>query len=316
MIRIENLKKSYDTVDAVKGINFVVNDGEILGFLGPNGAGKTTTLRMITSFLSPTAGKVLIDDVEVAENSEETRKLIGYLPEHNPLYEEMIVHDFLHFVAGARQIDPNDFAVRLKEVTELCGLKKVIHRPIRELSKGYRQRVGLAQAIIHDPKILILDEPTTGLDPNQIVEIRELIKALGKEKTVIISSHILQEIQAVADRTIIINNGEIAADGTVAELMSSFQGHTQLEMELLNANDEDINALNSIDETIQVNDIESGENEKVVKIEYPNSIDPREKIFDYANSKNWKILEMSRHKVSLEDVFRNLTVEGGTANEK
>ena len=182
MIRIENLKKSYDTVDAVKGIDFVVNDGEILGFLGPNGAGKTTTLRMITSYLSPTAGKVLIDDVEVAEKSEETRKLIGYLPEHNPLYEEMIVHDFSEFVAKARQIDPNDFPVRLKEVVDLCGLKKVIHRPIRELSKGFRQRVGLAQAIIHDPKILILDEPTTGLDPNQIVEIRELIKALRQRK--------------------------------------------------------------------------------------------------------------------------------------
>lgn len=316
MIRIENLKKSYDTLDAVKGINFVVNDGEILGFLGPNGAGKTTTLRMITSYLSPTSGKVLIDDVEVAENSEETRKLIGYLPEHNPLYEEMIVYDFLEFVARARQINPNDFPVRLREVAELCGLKKVIHRPIKELSKGFRQRVGLAQAIIHDPKILILDEPTTGLDPNQIVEIRELIKALGKEKTVIISSHILQEIQATADRTIIINNGEIVADGTVDELMSSFQGHTQLELELLNASDGDIGAISSINETIQINEIVVKESHKLVKMEYPNTIDPREQIFDFANSKNWKILEMSRHKVSLEDVFRNLTVEGGNGDEK
>ena len=316
MIRIENLKKSFDTVDAVKGIDFVINDGEILGFLGPNGAGKTTTLRMITSYLSPTAGKVLVDDMDANEDADEVRKLIGYLPEHNPLYEDMIVYDFLEFVSKARQIDPRDFPTRLKEVIDLCGLKKVIHRPINELSKGFRQRVGLAQAIIHDPKILILDEPTTGLDPNQIVEIRELIKALGKEKTVIISSHILQEIQATADRTIIINNGEIVADGTVDELMSSFQGHTQMELELLNANDDDINGLNSIDENIALNEIADKNNIKFVKVEYPNTIDPREKIFDYATGKNWKILEMSRHKVSLEDVFRNLTVEGGNANAK
>ncbi|MBN2280810.1 MAG: ATP-binding cassette domain-containing protein [Candidatus Marinimicrobia bacterium] len=316
MIRIEKLKKSYDTVDAVKGIDFVVNDGEILGFLGPNGAGKTTTLRMITSYLSPTEGNVKIDDLDVTENSDETRKLIGYLPEHNPLYDDMIVYDFLEFVSKARQIDPKDFPVRLREVIDLCGLKKVIHRPIRELSKGYRQRVGLAQAIIHDPKILILDEPTTGLDPNQIVEIRELIKALGKEKTVIISSHILQEIQAVADRTIIINNGEIAADGTVEELMSSFQGHTQLELELLNASDEDIHNIVTVNESITISTIEKKEALKYVKLEYPNTIDPREIIFDYANRKNWKILEMSRHKVSLEDVFRNLTVEGGAADAK
>jgi len=316
MIRIEKLKKSYDTVDAVKGIDFVVNDGEILGFLGPNGAGKTTTLRMITSYLSPTEGSVKIDDLDVTENSEEIRKQIGYLPEHNPLYDDMIVYDFLEFVSKARQIDPKDFPVRLREVIDLCGLKKVIHRPIKELSKGFRQRVGLAQAIIHDPKILILDEPTTGLDPNQIAEIRELIKALGKEKTVIISSHILQEIQAVADRTIIINNGDIVADGTVEELMSSFQGHTQLEMELLNASDEDINALTSIEDSIIINNIKQKDSVKLIKVEYPNSIDPRETIFDYANTKNWKILEMSRHKVSLEDVFRNLTVEGGAGDAK
>ncbi len=316
MIRIENLKKSFDTVDAVKGIDFVVNDGEILGFLGPNGAGKTTTLRMMTSYLSPSDGRVIINDLDVSENSEEIRKQIGYLPEHNPLYEDMIVYDFLEFVSKARQINEQDFPARLKEVIDLCGIKEVIHRPINELSKGYRQRVGLAQAIIHDPKILILDEPTTGLDPNQIVEIRELIKALGKEKTVIISSHILQEIQATADRTIIINDGEIAADGTVAELMSSFQGHTQMELELLNAHETDIHDLTTLEGSIKINEITDNEPSRMVKLEYPNSLDPREKIFDFAMDKGWKILEMSRHKVSLEDVFRNLTVEGGRANAK
>lgn len=315
MIRIEKLKKSFDTVEAVKKIDFVINDGEILGFLGPNGAGKTTTLRMITSYLTPSDGKVVINGLDVVENSEEIRKQIGYLGEQNPLYDDMIVFDFLEFVAKARNVHPNDFPVRLKEVIELCGLKNVIHRPIKELSKGYRQRVGLAQAIIHDPKILILDEPTTGLDPNQIVEIRELIKALGKEKTVIISSHILQEIQATADRTIIINNGEIVADGTVEELMSSFQGHTQLELELLHSGEE-ARTIESIHREIKVIDFSTKDCVANVKIEYPNNVDPREKIFDYAKGKNWKILEMSRHRISLEDVFRNLTVEGGNTNAK
>jgi len=227
MIRIENLTKDYDTVRAVDNINFKVQDGEILGFLGPNGAGKTTTLRVMTSYLSPTKGNVYVDGLNIIDDSEEIRKQIGYLAEHNPLYDEMNVCDFLEFIANTRKINKNDIKVRIKEVVELCGLKEVIHRPINEISKGFRQRVGLAQAIIHDPKILILDEPTTGLDPNQIVEIRELIKALGKKKTVIISSHILQEIQATADRTVIINKGQIVADGTIDELMSSFRGHTR-----------------------------------------------------------------------------------------
>ncbi len=195
-------------------------------------------------------------------------------------------------------------------------MKKVIHRPIKELSKGFRQRVGLAQAIIHDPQILILDEPTTGLDPNQIVEIRELIKDLGKEKTVIISSHILQEIQATADRTIIINNGEIVADGTVEELMSSFKGHSLLELELKNARRDDIENLTSINSEISVENIVENEEMFQTKLEYPNTLDPREEIFNYALEKQWKILEMKRHKVSLEDIFRNLTVEGGESNEK
>ncbi len=315
MIKIENLSKSFGTVEAVKDVSFVVNDGEILGFLGPNGAGKTTTIRTITSYLAPTKGNVYINDLNVNDNPDEIRKQIGYLAEHNPLYDEMVVYDFLEFVANIRQIPAVDFKARLKDVTELCGLKKVIYRPIKELSKGFRQRVGLAQAIIHDPKILILDEPTTGLDPNQIVEIRGLIKALGKEKTVIISSHILQEIQATADRTIIINNGEIVADGTVEELMSSFKGHTMLELELKNANKEDIHNLTSINEDIIIDSVLENKNNIISKLEYPNNIDPREEIFNYALDKNWKILEMTRHKVSLEDIFRTLTVEGGENND-
>ncbi len=317
MIRIENLTKDYGAIRAVNQINFAVQDGEILGFLGPNGAGKTTTLRIITSYLAPTQGNVFVDDLNVRDDSEQIREQIGYLTEENPLYEDMCVYDFLEFVAQARRLSMAEFKHRLKEVLDLCGLREVVHRPIGELSKGYRQRVGLAQAIIHDPQILILDEPTTGLDPNQIVEIRELIKALGAKKTVIISSHVLQEIQATADRMIIINKGELVADGTIDELMSSFRGQTLLEMELAQATEEAVQQLSDLDQKIKVSDLEAKDNLIRAKIEYPTEIDPRADIFKFAVDHKWTVLEMTRHKTSLEDVFRQLTIEeGGASNEK
>jgi len=315
MIRVENLTKDYGQVRAVNAINFQVNDGEILGFLGPNGAGKSTTLKMITSFLTPTAGNVFVNEFNIHEHSLEIRKLIGYLPELNPLYTEMNVYDYLRFVSDARSIPANKFKPRLHQVVEVCGLGGVVHKSIAELSKGYRQRVGLAQAIFHDPSILILDEPSTGLDPNQIVEIRELIKTLGKKKTLIMSTHILQEVQLTADRMIIINKGEIVANGTTAELMSSFKGKTVLTLELSGAEEAGIQKMcNQISET-QVTKISSGNGQMVVHIEYPNTIDPRKEIFDYAVKNKWSILEMSRYKVSLEDIFRTLTVEGGSKND-
>jgi len=252
-----------------------------------------------------------VDDINVLDDSMEIRKMIGYLPEMNPLYHDMQVYDFLEFVARAREIDKNIFRSRLNEVIELCGLMGVVHKNINELSKGYCQRVGLAQAIIHDPKILILDEPTSGLDPNQIVEIRKLIRHLGKEKTVIISSHILQEMQATADRMIIINKGEIVANGTVEELMSDFKGKTRLTLELKNASEESVKMVQSFQESILLSQYEvKGDNVTAV-LEYPNDIDPREDIFKHAVKSKWTVLEMSRHKTSLEDVFRNLTIEGG-----
>jgi len=311
VIEVRNLVKNYGDVKAVRDISFTVENGEILGFLGPNGAGKTTTLRVITSYLSPTSGNVFVDNLNVLDNSMEIRSLIGYLPELNPLYHEMNVYKFMEFVANVRKIEKSKFKSRLNEVIELCGLKGVIHKSISELSKGYCQRVGLAQAIFHDPEILILDEPTIGLDPNQIAEIRKLIKNLGREKTVIISSHVLQEIQATADRMIIINDGEIVANGTIEDLMSGFKGKTRLILELKNTTEESISKIKSVNSEISLADIKTQGDSIVASLEYPNSLDPRQNIFDYALENKWTILEMSRHKTSLEDVFRNLTIEGG-----
>ena len=233
MIELQNLVKDYGSLRAVDTINFSIKEGEILGFLGPNGAGKSTTLKMITCFLTPTSGNIQIGELNVLEHSKEIRKMIGYLPEHNPLYLEMTVFDYLKFVSEVREISEENFKKILMKTIKKCGLSEVISRPIKTLSKGFRQRVGIAQAIIHDPKILILDEPTSGLDPNQIVEIRALIKELGREKTLIISSHILQEVQAVCDRIVIINKGKIVGQGTTEELRTSHQRKVKLDLELL-----------------------------------------------------------------------------------
>lgn len=219
MIEIKNLTKKFGQNLVLDNLSFAVAKGEILGFLGPNGAGKTTTMKIITSFWPPTSGQVLIDGLDAAVNSLATRKKIGYLPETVPLYEDMRVFEYLKFIAQIRSLEKDRIKVRLKEVVSICGLTKVLRQPIDELSKGFRQRVGLAQAIMHEPDILILDEPTTGLDPNQIVEIRDLIKTIGREKTVIFSTHILSEVSATCDRVIIINNGKIAGQGSPKELM-------------------------------------------------------------------------------------------------
>ncbi|MBC8384928.1 MAG: ATP-binding cassette domain-containing protein [Candidatus Cloacimonetes bacterium] len=309
MIQIQNLVKDYGDLRAVDHINFNINDGEILGFLGPNGAGKSTTLKTITCFFEPTAGNIQVGEFNVLENSREVRKLIGYLPESNPLYTEMTVYDYLQFIATIREIP--DFKSRLKEVINKCGLHGIVAKPINTLSKGYKQRVGIAQAIIHDPKILIFDEPTVGLDPNQIVEIRELIKELGKEKTLIISSHILQEVQAVCDRIVIINNGKIVADGSSDELKSSFQNKTKLILDLI-APEEEISQLSDHVDNIAVLSVSTVENEtKRVSIEYGSEDDRRPDIYKYIKSQDWIMLEMHREHVSLEDVFRNLTIEEG-----
>jgi len=314
VIRVENLTKYYGEVCAIKDVSFTVRDGEVLGFLGPNGAGKTTTLRIITTYLTPTDGTVFIDDLNIADHSTKLRARIGYLPELNPLYMEMPVYDLLVFAAAARNITGRRFKGALGRVMESCGIREVIHRPIGELSKGYRQRVGLAVAMIHDPEILLMDEPSAGLDPNQIAEIRALIKELGKEKTVVISSHILQEVQAVADRMVILNKGQVVADGTTAELMAGFQGKAQLTLEVKNATEDSVRGLATRFPVIQVQDHKSADGIDRLELEYPTGQDLREQIFGYAVESGWTLLEMSRRQARLEDLFRSLTVEEGGAH--
>lgn len=306
MIQLKNLVKDYGTLRAVDHINFEINEGEILGFLGPNGAGKTTTIKMITGYLSPSDGNIFVGDLNVLDHPIEIKKKIGYLPEHNPLYTEMTVYDYLKFVAEIRELQ--NFKQRLKEVIDKCGLHGIIAKPINTLSKGYKQRVGLAQAILHDPEILILDEPTSGLDPNQIIEIRELIKELGKEKTLILCSHILQEVQAVCDRIIILNKGKVVADGSAEALQASFQNRTRINLELT-ANKEDIQKMVADLTNMQIESMQEKAELIEVVLEFDAKVDRRADIFNYIKKKKWTLLEMHRINVSLEDVFRNLTIE-------
>ena len=312
MIRIDSLVKNYGDFQALKSISFDIHDGEILGFLGANGAGKSTTLKIMTGYLAPSGGNVLVDGQNVIDDSFSIREQIGYLPETNPLYVEMRVFDYLQFIAEIRGLVGKVFNQALARVVEQCVLSEVIHKPISTCSKGYKQRVGLASAMIHDPKILILDEPVSGLDPNQIVEIRELIKNLGREKMVIMSSHILQEIAATVDRIVIINKGEIVANGTTQELMASFQGRTQLTLEITQATVESIEGLKSQVEGLEIQETRTeGDGHHILSIEYDREMDPRADIFNYAKTSGWVLLEMSPYRVQLEDVFRDLTVEGG-----
>jgi ABC-2 type transport system ATP-binding protein len=231
-ISVRNLTKYYGDQKAIDDISFDVKTGEILGFLGPNGAGKTTTMKIITCYMPPTAGIVEVDGMDIFNHSIEVRRKIGYLPELNPLYLEMNVLDYLEFSARLHGVPTNEIPGRIKEMVHVCGLESVRHKDIRELSKGFRQRVGLAQALIHGPEVLILDEPTSGLDPNQIVEIRNLIKKLGTAKTVILSTHILSEVQATCGRVLIINEGKIVADGTPEQLQQQFRGAETVMLEI------------------------------------------------------------------------------------
>ena len=309
MIKVENLSKYYKEVKAVKSINFELNDGEVVGFLGANGAGKSTTLKVMTGYLTATSGNVYVNDLDIQEDALEIQKQIGYLPELNPLYGEMRVYDLLEFTAKIRNISGKAFKNALARVVEQCGLQGVIHRMVSECSKGYKQRIGLACAMIHDPKILILDEPVTGLDPNQIVEIRNLIKNLGTEKLVLMSSHILQEIQATVNRIIIIHKGEIVADGTNEELMSGFMGNTKLTLEIKNAQDESVKALTEKIPALSLIDSKTRNGNQLLYLEYPKDKDPREELFQYAIDSKWVVTEMSPHSIDLESIFRTLTME-------
>ena len=233
---VNNLTKTFGTQKAVDNISFLAEKGEILGFLGPNGAGKSTTMKIATCYWPPTAGKVTVSNIDVAKNPLEVKEKVGYLPEHNPLYLEMYVHEYLGFIGGLHHLKGSKLKSQIKEMIEICGLTIEQNKKIGALSKGYRQRVGLAQSLIHDPEVLILDEPTTGLDPNQIVEIRALIKKVSREKTVIFSTHIMPEVQALCDRAVIINRGQIVADSKVSELKST-NDHNVLRLEFKHAID-------------------------------------------------------------------------------
>ncbi|MBN4081205.1 ATP-binding cassette domain-containing protein [Caldithrix abyssi] len=311
MIKVTDLSKNYGSVEAVKSISFNIQDGEIVGFLGANGAGKTTTLKMITGYLVPNSGKIEVNDLNIIDDTYEIQKQIGYLPELNPLYTEMRVYEYLEFLAGIRKIKGRAFKEALARVVEQCGLRGVVHKNISDCSKGYKQRIGLAAAMIHDPKILILDEPVIGLDPNQIVEIRSLIKQLGKEKLVFMSSHILQEIQATVNRIIIINQGEIVANGTSDELMSNFMGNVLLNMEIKGAARETVEHIQAKLPTVKFISINETNGVQQVQFEYDKGRDPREELFRYAVNNNWSILKMTPHTTNLEDIFRHLTTEGG-----
>ena len=306
MIQVQNLTKKFNDITAVNEASFEVRDGEVLGFLGPNAAGKTTTMRVITGFLAPTKGTVKIDELDVREQSLQIRRKIGYLPESVPLYDDMKVYEYLKFISEVRGVDGNKIKERIKEMIEDCGLEKVIRQQIGELSKGYRQRVGLAQAMIHDPEILVLDEPTSGLDPNQIVEIRSLIKKLGEKKTVILSTHILSEVQATCSRVVIINDGKIVASGTTEELRRQAEGRERVYVEVVGAGDGFGTVLSAMDVVDRVDRVDRGDLVGEAW-ELEANEDLREALFNLAMENGWKLLEMRRERVSLEDVFRRLT---------
>jgi len=306
-IAVRNLAKAYGEQIAVNDISFDVKTGENLGFLGPNGAGKTTTMKIITCYLPPTAGTVEVDGLDIRKKSLEVRKKIGYLPEMNPLYMEMNVLDHLEYSAQLHGMRGAQLTHRIREMVNVCGLEEVRHKDIGELSKGYRQRVGLAQAMIHDPEVLILDEPTSGLDPNQIVEIRNLIKQLGRAKTVILSTHILSEVQATCDRVLIINDGKIVADGTPQELQREFHGAEALKTGTGNPVEEIIPRLRIIAYVNNVTLLAHNGPVSRFELHVDKGADIREAAFRLAVSEGWVVLEMHRKITTLEEVFHKLT---------
>jgi len=304
-IVIEELTKKYGEQKAVNNISFEVKTGEVVGFLGPNGAGKSTTMKMITCYMSPTSGDIKLDGLSVLNQPEEIKKKIGYLPENNPLYTDMAIVDYLRFTAEIQGVEKSQISTRISQMIDMCGLGVEKHKKINELSKGYRQRVGLAQAMIHDPEVLILDEPTTGLDPNQIIEIRKLIKELGKEKTVILSSHILSEVEATCDRILIINRGRIVADGSADTLRHQSQGQELLTIQIEASSGDVYKALLSLPTVEKIDTLEGKEGFYRVQSKPENF--SRKAIFDLCVQNKWYLMEMTGIETRLEDVFRELT---------
>lgn len=306
-IRIDHLTKRYGPQTAVDDISFRVSAGEVLGFLGPNGAGKSTTMKMICGLIAPNAGTIAVGGKSVADDPDKVREMIGYLPESNPLYEDMPVLDLLKFAARLQGVPRDRETQRIREMVDVCGLALEKHKKIGELSKGYRQRVGLAQAMVHDPQVLILDEPTSGLDPNQIVEIRSLIKDLGTAKTVIFSTHILSEVEAVCDRILIINRGKIVADGSPSGLRAQSQGQELMLVRIEDAvRDEVVAALSLVPGIASVMPV-SGSLD-AYELRGSTGAKPGRGVFQLCAGKQWVLTEMRPVETRLEDIFRDLTL--------
>jgi len=300
-VEVKNLVKIFGSQNAVNGVSFEAKTGEITGFLGPNGAGKSTTMKIATGYLPATTGTVLINGVDVSLSPKVCQKNIGYLPEHNPLYLDMYVHEYLSFAGEVQGIKGSLLKERVLDVVEKCGLTVEQNKKIGSLSKGYRQRVGLAQALIHNPEVLILDEPTTGLDPNQIVEIRNLLKEVGKDKTVILSTHIMQEVQALCDHVVIINKGEIVANETVESLKSGLEVNTTIQVQYK----EEINEvlISELEGVISV----SRKNGLTYEISVQKGTDIRLELFELTKANNWNLIELKEIQSNMEDVFHQLT---------
>ena len=310
MIHVENLTKNYGGIAAVDQINFEIQKGEILGLLGPNGAGKTTTLRMLTGFLQPSAGTIRVKELDIDRHPIEIKKIMGYLPESAPLYHEMLVFDYLNYVADIREIPPDRKLARIRELGDLCGLNRVMHMPIAELSKGFKQRVGLAHAMMSDPEILILDEPTSGLDPNQIVEIRDIIKRIGKQKTVVLSTHILSEAEATCDRVVIISRGKIVADGDIEKLKQSAGDTSLIHLTLQRADSDAVRQKLSATAGVQrVLRLDTVNGQLRITLSVPSTRDLRGEIYRTVKQTDWELLEFYQESRTLETVFRELTKE-------
>ena len=305
MIEVKNLTRYYGTRRAINNISFQIEKGEVVGFLGPNGAGKSTTMNIISCILAASSGSAKINGFDTFEKSLEIRKIIGYLPETPPLYSDMIVSDYLNFAAGVRGVDTKTISSSVDRVIEKCSLKDVGHRIIGRLSKGYQQRVGLAQAMVHDPEILILDEPTIGLDPIQIIEIRKLIQELTAEHTIILSSHILPEINQICKRVIIINDGEIAAVDSLGGLAASLRKSDRLSLTVRSSEENVIEKVNDLDQVISVTN--SGGNQYLIECALRSNL--QDKIAKLALENNWGIVELKPVSMTLEDIFLKLTLE-------
>ena len=319
MIELRELRKSYGGVEAVHGVSFSAETGSVLGLLGPNGAGKTTIMKVLTGYHFPSSGKALVDGLDVEEDPIAVKSRVGYLPESVPLYQDLTVAEYLDFIGDARSLDRPARARAVERAIGACGLEGVYRKKVEELSKGYRQRLGLAQAILHDPPILILDEPTTGLDPNQIIEIRELIKSLGESKTVILSTHILQEVEAICSNVIILNEGRVAAQGAPSEIGKALKGEERIRLRLKAtrgaAEGFDRKSLSGIPGLRSVASFQA-ESGSVFAAEIsmppadPEAAEVGETIFDWAVSAGLKVLELERRRLSLEEIFVKLTSEG------